>query len=315
MLGWLSESGPISLCLFSSSPWLISPLQVYHLFSAFACFCSPSCSLSSFGSLSLSPLSLRLHLTLAPSPLHPMTTTTSTPVLVCLLFLSRGHWETPLIDIAPDRGNLEIIPMVHLWEVLSWQCFVCTWERQFFLNKYIHSQQSKHLYFHWSITTLSEYKPSLGPGGELQNEPAALGQVVGVGGGGQGVEILPKGGARPCAPRTWKRGQFVEGQRLLLLEETEEASGCPSVISSVTTYSWLPPPPLQRGDSSLSLSPLHSVWMASAAPELWRIPLPLLVVNLEEANMSSSTLHSQCEVWFVSCLAEPVSNEMLTRQG
>lgn len=64
-----------------------------------------------------------------------------------LLFLSGGHWEARLIDIATDSESLEIIPTFNLWEVLSRQCFVCTRERQGFLNKYIHSQKSQRLYF------------------------------------------------------------------------------------------------------------------------------------------------------------------------
>lgn len=39
--------------------------------------------------------------------------------------------------------------------------------------------------------TLRECKPSLGPGGEVQNEPAALGKE------GQGVEVVPRDLAEP----------------------------------------------------------------------------------------------------------------------
>ncbi|ELK30209.1 hypothetical protein MDA_GLEAN10017185 [Myotis davidii] len=64
---------------------------------------------------SSSPPSTTLLLCLPPPP--------STPLLMCLRILSRGHWEACLIDIAPDS---EIIPTVPLREGLNRQCFVCT---------------------------------------------------------------------------------------------------------------------------------------------------------------------------------------------
>ena len=230
---------------------------------------------------------------------------------MCLLCQSRGHWEAPPDWYCYWQLKPWNLPTVHLREVLSWQCFVCTRERQGFLNKYIHSQKSKRLYF--SIDPLWRWVSVKLPWC-LQGNYRMSGLCWG--GRGRAAETVP--GAQPVLWGPDKGANLGKGERLFLGGGARGSFSMPEHHPWASPLPWSLPArlPTPRGEwHSPSLSPLCCVWMSSTAPGtlkglyLLQIPLPHWTMNFVETAFEGTPhpqwpSHSPCPVWQGQCPAE-----------